>query len=579
MDKAKIAELKALAQARFQQLQAAKAKQLAPTPAPPASEASAVVGNPSNQASSSVEAEQVGIGAATGDLHLHNLATGVTLNPLQQEAVNLIASGSSCCLIGAAGTGKTTTVNAAVTALLATHRVPILSSPTKRLPKGVPGIVGIAFTRRASANLRAQVPAQLASNVMTLHALLEFEPVEVDVIDAEGNSRTSVRFEPQRTAANPLPSDITTVLVDESSMLSVELFKLLLDALAHPVQFVFIGDIQQLAPVFGEAILGFKLLELPVVELTHVYRQALESPIIRLAHKVLEGKQIPAPELSSSWQFPGQLTIARWPANTSPERAENIAIAYLTDRLKAGTYDHENDMVLIPFNKHFGTYRMGRRIAQMLDDHAAHLGKPREIVEVIAGYNRHYLAEGDRLLYDNDEVVVKKITPNSRYSGTLKPRHAKFSRFGTMLGKDLELEDEEDWLAKSAAEIANAAEEGITDDASHTITLDYGDGKLVTITRRGQVNKLSFAYCTTVHKAQGLQAPRVFLLAHKQHAIMICRELLYTAITRAQKELTILCDPTTFLGGVLKQQIKGTTLAEKAAYFQGKQSQYKEKIQ
>jgi ATP-dependent exoDNAse (exonuclease V) alpha subunit len=164
------------------------------------------------------------------------------------------------------------------------------------------------------------------------------------------------------------------------------------------------------------------------------------------------------------------------------------------------------------------------------------------------------------------------------YHGTLKPRHAKFSRFGTILDVDGTIEDEEDWLEKSAAEIANAAEEGVTDEASHVIHLDYGDGELVPIRSRGQINKLAFAYCTTIHKAQGLQAPRVFLLAHKQHAVMVCRELLYTGITRAQKELTVLCDPTTFMGGIIKQQIKGTTLAEKAAYFQGKRAQYEEKL-
>jgi exodeoxyribonuclease V alpha subunit len=572
MDKARIAELKALAQARFAQLQAAKAAQAAIKPAvtqPPTVQLPAT--KPEVDTSSVPPTHQT-------DLHLHNLAAGITLNEKQKEAVSLIASGQSCCLIGAAGTGKTTTVNAAVKALLESHRVPILAEDTKRLSKGTPGIVGIAFTRRAAANLRAQVPAQLANNVMTLHALLEFEPVEVQVMDSEGNTRNSIRFEPQRHAANPLPTTLSTIIVDESSMLSVELFKLLLAALTHPVQFIFIGDIQQLAPVFGEAILGFKLLELPVIELTQVYRQALESPIIRLAHRVLEGKQIPPPELSSHWQFPGQLTIARWPANTSPERAENIAVAYLTDRLKAGTYDPENDMVLIPFNKHFGTYRMGRRSAQMLDERAEALGNPREIIEVIAGYTRHYLAVGDRMLYDNDEVVIKGIFPNMAYHGTLKPRHAKFSRFGTILDVDGTIEDEEDWLEKSAAEIANAAEEGVTDEASHVIHLDYGDGELVPIRSRGQINKLAFAYCTTIHKAQGLQAPRVFLLAHKQHAVMVCRELLYTGITRAQKELTVLCDPTTFMGGIIKQQIKGTTLAEKAAYFQGKRAQYEEKL-
>lgn len=508
------------------------------------------------------------------DRLLHNLAAGVVLNAEQQRAVSLIASGASCCIIGAAGTGKTTTTHAAVTELLASHRVPLLRTPTKFLPQGAPGIAGIAFTRRASANLRAQMPEQLRSNVMTLHALIEFEPVEYEMIDADGNFRMSMRFEPQRHAGNPLPEDLRVIIVDESSMLSVDLFKLLLDALHHEVQFVFIGDIQQLAPVFGEAILGFRLLELPVVELTQVYRQALESPIIRLAHRVLSGKQITAPELSSEWQSPGQLVVARWPAKTSPERAENIAIQFLEKQLQDGKYNPEEDMVLIPFNKHFGTLRMGKRIAELVDRNSS---PPRSVTEIVAGFNRHYLAVGDRLLYDNDEVLLKKVEVNPGYRGKLPSRPFSFSRFGTILGL-AESESDESWLEQEIDALANAATEGATDDATHILTLDYGEGRTTTIKSRGAINKLSFAYCTTVHKAQGLQAPRVFLLLHKQHDIMICRELLYTAITRAQHSLTILCDNATFMGGVIKQQIKGKTLAEKAEYFKGKQATYQEKL-
>ena len=60
-------------------------------------------------------------------------------------------------------------------------------------------------------------------------------------------------------------------------------------ALPHDPQEIFIGDLRQLPPVFGPAILGFKMSLLPVIELTEVYRQALLSPIIRLAHVVVSG--------------------------------------------------------------------------------------------------------------------------------------------------------------------------------------------------------------------------------------------------------------------------------------------------
>ena len=84
-------------------------------------------------------------------------------------------------------------------------------------------------------------------------------------------------------------------------MISVDLFHQIYIALENPqsVQFIFLGDIQQLPPVFGSAILGYKMLSLPTIELTQVYRQALESPIIRLAHRILSGNPIPQSELES----------------------------------------------------------------------------------------------------------------------------------------------------------------------------------------------------------------------------------------------------------------------------------------
>lgn len=93
-----------------------------------------------------------------------------------------------------------------------------------------------------------------------------------------------MRFEPQRNKINPLPRELTTIIIEESSMVGTELFQLLLDAIpeGHQVQLIFLGDINQLSPVFGDAILGYKLIELPAIVLTQVYRQALESPIIRL---------------------------------------------------------------------------------------------------------------------------------------------------------------------------------------------------------------------------------------------------------------------------------------------------------
>jgi exodeoxyribonuclease V alpha subunit len=74
----------------------------------------------------------------------------------------------------------------------------------------------------------------------------------------------------------------------------------------------------------------------------------------------------------------------------------------------------------------------------------------------------------------------------------------------------------------------------------------------------------------TVHKSQGSEWEKVFLCLHQSHAVMLQRELLYTAVTRAKKELVVICEDDTFVKGIESQRIKGNTLEEKAEFFKGK---------
>ena len=533
---------------------------------------------------------------------IHDLSKGIILNTEQQKFVSLVAQGRSCCLVGAAGTGKTTAVKEAINTLLSTKSVPTIRVPTgnpanPKLLQGLEGIVGCAFTRKAVANLKANFPDSLHPHCMTIHALLEFAPVIYDSINDEGNLVTTMRFEPQRNKLNPLPTELSTIIIEESSMVGTDLFKQLMDAIPpnHPIQLVFLGDINQLSPVFGDAILGYKLLELPTIVLTQVYRQALESPIIRLAHRILSGKQILYPELSKEekdggqWQVKDKLTILNWKPKTSEVQAEVTALAFLKREYLAGNYDPFNDMVICPFNKHFGTINLSKGIANFIDEkYSIHP------TEIISGFTKKYFAIGDLVLYKNDEYIVTKINKNGMYRGKILPDDIHIlDRFGNIKGRR-DSKDSTDTLSnlplpKTADEIINSiianTEEEVTDNASHVIYLTkpeaveqyLADGytmdtipETISIDSRGQVNNLTLAYATTCHKAQGLESKRVFILTHKCHNILLNREWLYTAVTRAKETLTILCERDTFIGGINKQQIKGTTLEEKAEYFKGK---------
>lgn len=500
-------------------------------------------------------------------------------NAEQQMAIDMALLGESFCLIGAAGTGKTTVTKQIVTDLIASGSVPPLSSDTKYLNAGSPGVVAVSFTRRAVANIRKAMPADMKNNCITIHKLLEYAPIFYEVFDPiTGDMKNTMRFEPQRNAYNPLPTSIHTIIVDESSMVSVELFEQMVAALRHKVQWIFLGDIQQLPPVMGSAILGYKLIELPTVQLEEVYRQALESPIIRLAHHILQGKTI-AKEDIPSWEVKGKLKIHPWKKRLDSFHALRTAQAFFRQAIDTGAYQPDTDIILIPFNKEFGCIELNLAIAD-------HLGKQRgaEIYEVIAGFSKYYLAVGDKVLYDKEDAVIKSISRNASYLGKRpqKPSttldrwgHEHVANHGEYAEEDSKFDlDNIDFLLEQAQK----QEERVL-AASHIITLEMCEnGDEVVLDQAAEVNNMLLGYALTVHKSQGSEWRKVFCVFHQSHNTMMQRELLYTAVTRAKEELYVICEPDHFVKAIESQKIKGTSLAEKAEYFKGlKERRNKEK--
>lgn len=493
----------------------------------------------------------------------------ITYNAKQAEFISVASSGQSCVLIGAAGTGKTTCQKGVVTSLIQNGKAGILDAMGhKHLTSGTPGIVVCAYTRRAVANIRRNMSADMQNNCITIHKLLEYEPVYSEVMDENtGESKTTMSFEPARNEGNPLPSTIHTIIFEESSMIGTDLHKEVINACPHNPQLIYLGDIQQLPPVFGPAILGFKLLSLPVVELTEVYRQALESPIISLAHRILSGNGISKDEFPN-WKKPNQLTLHPWKKKISAQDALNTAGMFFISAEKNNIYSPEDDIILIPFNKSFGTDELNKIIAN-------HLARKREAdtYEVIAGFNKIYLSIGDKILYDKEDAVILDIQPNPTYTGAKYQKHSKtldYWGFDPVVHTDNEDMDEDsvDFLL---AQVSSADEKDRVRQASHIITIKRMDvEKEVKLTKAAELNSVSLGYCLTVHKSQGSEWRKVFFVAHQSHATMLQRELLYTAVTRAKEELYVICEPETFVNGIRSQKVRGNTLAEKAEFFKGK---------
>lgn len=494
----------------------------------------------------------------------------ISYNAEQANFIDIASKGGSCVLIGAAGTGKTTCSKGGISKLITGGIVNIPTLQTdghSHLKEGGPGILVISYTRRAVNNIAKVQSDDMKHNCITAHKLLEYAPEFYEIEDAEtGQVRRTMQFMATRNATNPLPESIHTIIVEEASMLSVDMYNQIVAALNHKVQWIFIGDIQQLPPVFGSAILGFKMLELPVIELTQVYRQALESPIIRLAHRILSGKPIPLKEYES-WNTPNQLTIHPWKKKLSSEHAVMTLGAFFKQALDKKVYDPNEDMILIPYNKACGTDELNKIIAN-------HIARTYDetTFEVMAGFNKYYFSVGDKVLYDREDADIIHIKPNPVYSGArVQPPSKTLDYWGhnPNLGNEsgaIDFEQDIDFLLEAAAD----SEDRVT-QASHIISVRLADtGRELEITKASDVNALLLSYALTVHKSQGSEWRKVFFCLHASHATMLQRELLYTGVTRAREELYCICEPESFTKGIIGQKIKGNTLAEKAEFFKGK---------
>ena len=489
----------------------------------------------------------------------------ITYNTAQQAAISLISSGESCVVVGAAGTGKTTIQKGSTQALIQSGLLNRLGySDHKHLKSDNYAIAICAYTRRATNNIRKNLSEDLQSSCLTIHKLLEYEPTEIYVLDADGNEKRSMRFMPKRNADYPLPATLRTIVIEEASMVSNELFQEIVAACPHNPQFVFLGDIQQLPPVFGSAILGYKMLELPVVELTEVYRQALDSPIIALAHRILSGKPILLGELESL-NVLNKLKLHPWKKRISPEGATTTLAAFFIKAIDQGTYNPETDGILIPFNKSCGTDELNKHIATQI---ARKEYKP--VYEIIHGWKKSYYSVGDKCLFEREDAIIKSISANPKYTGMTPQTESLDLDYWGHGGAGADQSDNMDDFLTHVV-VSEDDGEAKKRESSHRIELTLIDSeRTVYLSSAGEIDALILGYAITVHKSQGSEWRKVFLCFHHSHNTMIQRELLYTAVTRAKEELFCICEPDTFKVGIERQRIKGSSWQEKALYFRGK---------
>lgn len=505
-------------------------------------------------------------------------ASVIQHNAKQQEFIDLAVSGKSCALTGAAGCGKTTSLTGMLEALIHSEVLNRLNSlDHKFLVNNSPSIAFISFTNKAVSNIKKVLPKDIRDNAMTAHKLLEFEPDYYDEVNpVNGAVVTKMKFAPTRHRARFLPR-IQILIIDEAPMLPVSLWNQIAEALDpnYPVQLILVGDIQQLPPVFGKSVFIHAIQGgMPYVELTEVYRQALGSPIIRLATEILKGKQIPMAKFKEleGETDKGIVKIFPWKQKLSDLAALKLMHLWLPEQIDKGTYKPMEHIIITPYNEAFGTIELNKIIAN-------HLAKKLEapVYEVFAGIKKCYFRVGERVLYNKSDATILSIERNKAYYGK-SPRAPSPTLTYAGVETDsaaainaevsAEAAEEIDFMLEAMANHLKDDERG-SSQASHIIKLRLTDlDSEVQISTTGDVSKLDLGYCITIYKSQGSEYDTVFLLTHASQGGQIFRESVYTAVTRAKKRLNIVCEPNFLVKGINTQRLVGNNLKEKIASFE-----------
>jgi ATP-dependent exoDNAse (exonuclease V) alpha subunit len=511
-------------------------------------------------------------------VNLVTTPSGITLNEAQSHFVKLasdLSDPTPVLLLGPAGTGKTTAISALFQELFKGASIPTVQWKHKHLPANSMGAVVVAFTRRATTNVRRRMPKDIQPNAITIHKLLEYAPVDEDIVDKEtGKARLARVFRPMRDRMNKQPDGLRLLIVEEVSMLGLMLEANIMESLPPGVKLILVGDICQLVPVMDQPAIAKYLLKVPTIELTEVYRQALDSPIISLATDIRRGKVRVLKEMTveEAPNGQGKLTLQPWKKRLTIPQTNHVLGERFLELYKQGKYDPIEDQILIPFNKDgtVGAIELNRHIGTML----ARAAK-RDVFQIIAGFETKHFSVGDSCIYDKADCEILAIEKNKAYMGKSPTLHSPTLDYWGLdpmhrdrIAAEIAADDADHLLFMTSKSFSEDGEKRAT-QASHRVKIRLLDtDEEQWISGAGEINKLDLAYAMTVHKAQGSEWDRVYVIIHHTHNVSLSRELLYTAVTRAKKELHVICERDTFVTGVLAQVIKGETLEAKAKHLQ-----------
>ncbi len=373
-------------------------------------------------------------------------------------------------LTGGPGTGKTTTINGIIQFFGAKNLKISLAAPTGRAAKRMSETTGY--------------------EAKTIHRLLEVNGV---VDDKDGSSHGEFL----RNEENPLEADV--VIVDEMSMVDISLFNSLLKAIPLNCRLIMVGDIDQLPSVGPGNVLHDIIAseKFSTIKLEKIFRQAMESDIVKNAHKVNNGEKIKLDNKSSDFFF-----IEESDAMHITARIWRLLSQKLPKYVDAKTSDIQ---VITPMKKgNLGTYKLNEDLQRALNPKAIN--------------KKEYELPNGKILREHDKVMQNK--------------------------NDYKL----DWIIKGMYDIPIETGKGVFNgDIGEVIEIDKLNKKVEVLYDENRYVKYDFtdldeielAYAITIHKSQGSEYPAVVIPILDVPRLLSNRNLLYTAITRAKKCVVI----------------------------------------
>ena len=512
------------------------------------------------------------------------------LDDFQKTALDACLSGNSIAVIGPAGSGKSSFMQAVLREIQKKQEHSFIPYKIVGAPKtymDAPDVAVVSFTNTAAKGIKTKLlqEPQLAefvgANVTTMHGLVEMQPMEEW---SEKKDKTILVFRPKKHKENPL--SVRILVIEEASQAGVgpgAIVNYVYDALQKGTQIILLGDINQLTPVGGKSILAYGLLQLPAYELKEIHRQALENPIIYESHRVLAGHKVK--QHIKEGKGVAMLPLGNGKENLSADKHLRMWNAVLPELFRQGKYDPLQDMILCPYTKAKNTSLTN---IALNDGVAAFLAQKeaREVWEIFAGFGRKlYLSIGDRVLVNRQLGTVVGIHRNKAYYGPI-PRNPSKNLTHYGLCKELEEFEDMDWdysaldIGKLKESLQDAQEkngkeergERISNNASHVVLVQLDDlYEPVEVSKCGQfaIEVFSLGYSMTEYKAQGQEWRNVFIHIHGSHRNALFRENLYTGMTRAKETVVLVGNSYAYEKCVETPRLKGNSMEDKIEFFKG----------